>query len=221
TTCEIKVTWLAPNGVPEGYVPFAHFCDAEGEIVFQGRVSFIEGSSAEGEYQSVIRASLPDAIKPGTELELRVGLFRPGDGRRLLLSGPDDGQSRIRLGKLTVSADRSLSWVGLPDEIDQLMLRKNSEGREIDFGGVITAQGLRVTREDRGIRVMALPFEDRATTAKIIWKKLPWRLPPARRIEYRDLDGRVVETEAVSGDGSLVSISIVPPAVDCRIVTEQ
>lgn len=218
--CEIKVTWLAPKGIPEGYVPFAHFCDVEGDIVFQGGFSPIEGASAGGEYQSVIRATLPDAIKPGTELELRVGLYRPEGGRRLLLSGPDDGQSRIRLGKLTVAADRSLSWVGLPDEIDQLMLRKNSEGRDIDFGGVITAQGLRVTREDRGIRVMPLPFEDRATTAKIVWNKLPWRLPPPQRIEYRDLDGQVIKTEAVSGDGSSVSISIVPPAVDCRIVTE-
>ena len=215
--CKINVTWLAPNGIPEGYVPFAHFCDAEGEIVFQGQFSRIDSSPVEGQFESVLQAGVPDSVKPGTELELRVGLYQPQGGRRLSLSGPDDGQARIRLGKLVVAADRSLQWTNLVDEADRLAPRDNPDGRSIDFGCIVTAQGVRLTREGTGVRAMALPLEGETTTAEIVWKKLPWELPSPKWVEYRDLDGQVIKREELRGDGESIAVSIGPPAVECWI----
>ncbi|MGQ9770210.1 MAG: hypothetical protein ACUVQG_06625 [Thermogutta sp.] len=215
-TCQITVRWSAPDGIPNGYIPFAHFCDAEGKIVFQGPFGAMENTVAKGELQSVIQVAVPDSLKPGTALELRVGLYRPQGGSRLRLDGPDDGELRIRLGKLTITNDSSFEWAKIPEQGDQLSLRSNPEGRKIDFGCVVTAQAVRLTLDGNRVRVMALPLENVTTTAEIIWEKLPWKLPAPTKIEYLDIDGRVLKTEDLNG-ASPVSVSIVPPAVECRI----
>jgi len=68
---------------------------------------------------------------------------------------------------------------------------------------------------------MALPLDNQPTTAEVVWKKLPWSLPAPRRVEYRDLNGQVIKAEDISGESPTVSVSIVPPAVDCWILTAR
>jgi hypothetical protein len=68
---------------------------------------------------------------------------------------------------------------------------------------------------------MVLPLEGETTTAEIVWKKLPWELPPPKWIEYRDLDGQVIKREEQTGDRQSIPVSIAPPAVECWIMTGQ
>ncbi len=98
---EMLLRWQADEPIPAGYRPFLHFCDAEGQIVFQAAY---QGGDFSKEQSGVISAKavgqVPGNLRPGTELELRAGLYDPQSGRRLWILGPNDGQNRIRLGVL-------------------------------------------------------------------------------------------------------------------------
>ena len=97
----LDIDWLADEPVPDGWVPFLHFVDAEGKIVFQTghNPPKFDGKST-GTLQATTRGSVPNNLGPGTELELWVGLYEPGNGKRLWIDGPIDNEARIRLGKI-------------------------------------------------------------------------------------------------------------------------
>ncbi len=116
-----KLVYHLDQPVPEGFRPFLHLCDAEGEIVtqasFDARV--LEGRTGDVEVEA--RCRLPSGVRLPVELELRYGFYRPADGQRLHLeelrsgfsrpgdsqrlaiSGRDDGTGRIRAGSVKVS----------------------------------------------------------------------------------------------------------------------
>ena len=127
-----KLVYHLDQAVPEGFRPFLHLCDAEGEIVTQASfdAQALEGRTGDVEVEA--RCRLPAEVRLPVELELRYGFYRPSDGQRLhleelrsgftrpgdaqrlALSGRDDGTHRIRAGVAKVSAgyDRSyaVAW---------------------------------------------------------------------------------------------------------------
>ncbi|MGB9688372.1 DUF5696 domain-containing protein [Thermogutta sp.] len=196
---EIAVDWAAHVPILPGWVPFAHFCDEKGDIIFQGQFEPRDLSGVTGQINTIVRASIPSSVPAGQELELRVGVYRPRDGRRLSLAGPDDGQSRIRLGKIRRAENNQVTWTPQPDEPDRLLLRKNPEGRPVNFQGIMTAQGVRVSQMDDGVLVVPLPLEDQPTELTIFWTKLPWKLAVPGKAEFLEIDGKVLRTERLSG----------------------
>ncbi|MEJ5342848.1 MAG: DUF5696 domain-containing protein [Thermogutta sp.] len=214
---EISVDWAARVPIPAGWVPFAHFCDEKGDIIFQGQFEPRDLSGITGQISTVVRARVPASIPAGQELELRVGVYRPQDGRRLSLAGPDDGQSRIRLGKIRRVADSQVSWIPQVDEPDPLLLRKNAEGRPVDFGGIVTAQGVRVSPIGDGVLVVPLPLEDQSTQLTIFWSKLPWKVARPTKIEFLGIDGNVVRTEPLSSQEE-IGLAIQPGEWAARLV---
>jgi hypothetical protein len=98
---EMRLRWQADEPIPAGWRPFLHFCNAEGDIVFQAGH---EGGDFTKEQLGTIAAKafgqIPADAPAGTQWELRAGLYDPQSGRRLWILGPNDGQHRIRLGLL-------------------------------------------------------------------------------------------------------------------------
>lgn len=217
---EVNVVWSCKGGIRPGWVPFAHFCNTSGEIIFQGEVIPRDLAGLGEEVGTTIRALVPESHSGNEELELRVGLYRPRDGRRMSLAGPDDGQSRIRLGRLRSNPDGSLSWVPHPDEPDLALARQNPEGRKVHFGAVATAQGVRMSPEDGGLLVLPLPVDGASTELTIFWSQLPWKLAPPTEAEYLDSDGHALRLEKVT-DPAKVHLTIRPGEWGCRVKCDR
>lgn len=215
---EVNVVWSSKAGVRPGWVPFAHFCDPTGAIVFQGRVIPGELAGLGEDVSTTIRAVIPESLPENLELELRIGLYRLRDGRRLALAGPDDGQSRIRLGKLHRGAEGSLVWAPIPDTPDLYLARQNPDGRKVNFGPVVTAQGVRISLEDRGILVLPLPVESEGTELTLFWSKLPWKLAQPVKVEYLDSGGNVLRMEQVI-NAEEVDVCVRPGEWGCRVTS--
>ncbi|NMC20851.1 MAG: hypothetical protein GYA33_10575, partial [Thermogutta sp.] len=165
---ELQVNWQLRRNLPENYVLFAHFCDEEGAIVFQGGWEPRRPDGPiPGTVATVLRAAVPEQLEPGDAVELRIGAYDPRTGRRLTLAGPRDGEGRIRLGTLAVGEDAKLTWTAQSGSEDPVQARMNAPGKVIDFGDVATAQGVRINREGGGVRVTALPHAEDAVEAEI------------------------------------------------------
>ena len=223
---EMPLTWQADVPIPDGYRPFLHFCDRQGEIVFQMSQ---DPRAFEAKRQGTIAArgftQIPGDLAPGETLELRVGLYQPGGGERLPLTGPDDGTRRIRLGtiRLEGEGDRlaGVAWTPHQPEPDPLLARLNPGGKPIDFGPVVTVGACRLTREKDALMVTPLP-RDRGPGFPVAlpWAKLPWNLPPPTHVETLAEDGGVAERRPVRRDGEAVLIECEPGAFAVRLVRE-
>ncbi len=196
---EIVLHWQADAPIPAGYRPFLHFCDREDEIVFQANHQGGDFSKQQiGSIPAKAVGQVPPDTKPGSELELRVGLYDPQTGPRLRILGWDDGQNRIRLGVLRIVAVPGkpsavqLQWTPHQQGRDPVLARQNPQAKPIDFGPVITAGGVRLSPEGNGLLVTPLPEMDRSMEVVVRWSALPWKLPQPKSVEALDLQGRVV-----------------------------
>lgn len=215
---ELQVDWQLRRSLPDHYVLFAHFCDREGEIVFQGGLEPRRPDGpVPGTVSTVIRTVVPEQLKPGDTVELRIGAYDPRNGRRPVLAGPSDEGNRIRLGTLAVGEGGKLTWTAQSTE-DPLQARMNAAGKVIDFGVVRTTQGLRITREGDGVRVTALPHPQDTVEAEIRLDKL-WGGPVQRvRLVYHDEGGQQVRSENLDlPTRGAVSVKIQPNEFDCLI----
>jgi len=103
---EWQLAWRLDDPLPEGFRPFLHLVDKQGEILAQPAQDlspFQPGRT--GQLETTARALLPAEAARLPTLELRYGFYDPGTGTRLELAGPDDGTRRIRAGTLQ-SADK-------------------------------------------------------------------------------------------------------------------
>lgn len=100
---EIRYAWIVEKPLREDWRVFVHFCDDQGRILFQNdhdpRPATSQWKVGRVE-QGPFRLRLPDGL-PAT-VSVRMGLFRPGDGRRAWLRGPADDERRIRVGRLVL-----------------------------------------------------------------------------------------------------------------------
>jgi hypothetical protein len=185
---ELSLIWELEAELPEGYRPFLHFCDEEGEILFQAAVpGEVRGPLTPRILKARATAAKPAGGWKSGRFELRAGFYDPRSGRRLPLVGPDDGTTRIRIGtvefRVAEGKPTSVRWEPLLPEDDPILVRQNPLGREIDFGPIITAGGCRL--QPRGSSLVVTPLPDSGSKAwrvRLRWSQLPWQLPLPRKV---------------------------------------
>ncbi|MCR4412386.1 MAG: hypothetical protein NUV77_08180, partial [Thermoguttaceae bacterium] len=219
---EIALRWQADVPIPAGWVPFVHFCDEEGEIVFQaGHRPARFDTEQKGAFSGVAVTSIPEGLAPGQVYELRVGIYHPKTGVRLPLSGPDDGGRRIRLGKIRLEGQgkdlTGVAWTPHQPEPDPVLARQNPEGKPIDFGATVAAGGFRLTVEGQRLVVTPLPEASKPSEIRIRQAQLPWRLPELAQVETLAEDGRVLGRQALRRDRDVVIVTASPEAFAYRL----
>ena len=222
---ELLLQWQADVPIPDGYHPFLHFCDAEGEILFQAvQEPGALDARREGTIPVRAMAQIPDDLAPGATIELRIGLYRPS-GARLEIAGPDDGDRRIRMGTVRLEGDADkltgLAWAPHEPEPDPLLARQNVQGKPIDFGPVTTVGACRLTRQKDALVVTPLPGErEPAFTVQLAWEQLPWELPKPTHVERLAEDGRVLSRGAVRWDDDTLTIECEPGVFAYHLLRE-
>ena len=107
----------------------------------------------------MVPVTIPSDLKDGT-YRIKVGIYQPQGGARLMLKGDEDGTGRIRVGTLTLSENGdkiqfqpdTLLQRGIPDS------HSNPEGIKVDFGPVITNGSILMKRLKPGVwRLMPYP----------------------------------------------------------------
>ncbi len=222
---EMSLTWQADVPIPDGYRPFLHFCDKQGEIVFQANQDPAFGDKRQGTIAARGFTQIPGNLPPGDTFELRIGLYNPAGGERLALTGPDDGTRRIRMGTIRLEGESErltgVTWTPHEPEPDPLMARLNPDGKPIDFGPVVTVGACRLTRDEDVLVVTPLPL-DRGPgfTVQLRWDELPWKLPQPAHVEQLAEDGSVADRQPVRRDGDAVVIECEPGVFAYRLVRE-
>jgi hypothetical protein len=193
------VVFQADDPIPDGYRPFFHFVDKDGEIAFHAHQ---RGNPLAQRRSGSIRVActvhLPHHARPEEQFDLWIGLFNPSEGgQRLMLVGADDGQRRYPLGlvRLMGEGDRvtGARWTPPTVRPDLYLARQNAGARPVDFGPVITAGGCRLSRQGDVLQVTPLPESGSAGTAiEIRWDELPWELPEPTHVEAIAEDGRTL-----------------------------
>ncbi|MDR3635290.1 MAG: DUF5696 domain-containing protein [Isosphaeraceae bacterium] len=222
----LAVRWQADDAIPEGLQPFLHFCDARGEIAFQAAQ---EPGAGRDRATKVVRAvangNLPVSAAPGAAFELYAGLFDPKTGKRATLFGPDDGQSRVRLGTLHIDGRggsvTGLTWTPVKPAADPLLARLNPQRKAVDFGALVTAGGVRLTREGRAIVLTPLPSDaPNELSVTLHTKVLPWNAGMPNRVEAVAEDGRVLAGEQARRSGDDVAITCRPGVFRYRLIAD-
>ena len=219
----LDLTWEADVAVPEGHRAFLHFCDGDGEIVFQASQQsdpLREGTT--GRFAVKATGSIPEDAKPGQEFELVYGIYSPASGGRLRLAGPDIGDQRIRAGHLVVQGEgeriSGVAWRAHVPKADPYLERWNVDARPIDFGGIQTAGGCRIERDGEGLVITPLPGERApAFVVELAWEKLAWKLPTPTRIEAIGDDGKVISAEPLSVAEGTVRVTCQPGVFAYRL----
>jgi Family of unknown function (DUF5696) len=206
----VAVSWHADDPVPLGYVPFYHFCDSHGEIAFQGSADPL-GPSRQGTIRTVVRARVPEGLKPGASYELRAGLYDPKAGPRLELTGPGDRETRIRLGTLSVKSGGQLAWTLLPRPKPAHSTRANTAGKAVDFGPAATSGGVRLAAEDRSVTVTPLPdAHGRRFRVQLRLSALPGAGITPAYVEAVSENGRTTHREPVHASGDILTLTCEP-----------
>jgi hypothetical protein len=228
---DLTLQWRADDPIPPGFQPFLHFCDEAGKIVFQARhePATFDGDG-ERERSGLIRATakgqVPAGVEPGTTFELRAGLYNPDGGPRLALTGPADGESRIRLGRLRVKEKGGLVWTPhpAPAEPDPVLARQNPEGTPIDFGPLTTAGGVRLTRDGQALVITPLPGarereRNRRFEVAVRPSALPWPVALAEpaQVEAVADDGKVLTRTPARRQGESLSVTCEPGVFQYRL----
>lgn len=220
---QLTLRWQADTPTPAGWKPFVHFCDAQGEIVFQGHhpTETFE-KSQQGTLEFPVQGTVPAELAAGQTLELRVGLYRPQDYGRLLLTGQDDGSRRIRLGQIHVEGTgkqvSGIRWTDLSPDADPALARQNPKDVPIDFGPIVTHGACRLTVEEKALVLTPLPNGKKKFEARLRWASLPWPLPTPASVEAVAEDGRVLGRQPVRVVDGLIVVECAPEVFCYRFV---
>lgn len=222
---EMDLAWQADEPIPAGFRPFLHFCDGEGEIVFQAGHQGSDFSKDQiGRVAAKAVGQVPGGARPGTVYELRIGLYEPGSGERLYLSGPDDGTHRIRMGSVRVDGDgervAGMSWTAVAPQPDPLLLRQNPEAKPVDFGPATTSGGVRLSRQGDALVITPLPEGDKPFTVAVRWSALPWKLPTPDALETLDAGGGVTTRHPLDRQGDSYPIVCEPGVFGYRMMAK-
>ncbi len=221
----LAMRWQADDPIPENYRPFLHFCDQQGEILFQASQEPEPLSKArQGLILADARGHVPSTAKPGDEFELLVGLYDPVGGGRLALSGPSTGDQRIRLGKLRVEGEdervTGLVWTPYEGtEADPYLTLLNPERIPVNFGAVTTAGGIRLRPVAGSLVMTILPDERRPEfDVAIRLSELPWTVKTPAVVEAMAEDGSVLSREAIATTEGGVTITCRPDVFEYRLL---
>jgi hypothetical protein len=216
-----SLVWQFDEPAPEGYRPFIHFVDDEGEILFQSNYDHtLLADRRTGRIAMPCTAYVPLACRPGEKLELRIGFYSPSrGGPRLALTGADDGERRYRLGTVEFAGEGSriagIRWTPLRVGPDRYLARQNAAALPIDFGLVVTAGGCRISRSDESVILTPLPKSATVRSVfEVRWDKLPWNLPRPTHVRMLAEDGKVVGREAL---GETIRIECGPDVIEYKL----
>lgn len=220
---ELDLTWDADVPVPAGWVPFLHFCDENGEILFQA--SHKAGSFKQetaGRFKVTATGSIAEGINAGRECELVYGIYNQTSGQRMRLSGPDIGDHRIRVGHLIVQGEgeevTGVRWKPYVPKADPYLARWNLESKPVDFGVVKTAGGCRICEKDDAVIVTPLPGERvPAFDVELKWAEMKLNLPTPTQVQAMDHDGNVISTEPISAADGVVTVKCEPGVFAYRL----
>ncbi len=169
----IAYNWQVYHAIPANYKAFIHFVNdnalnVNDGIVFQDDHAPAEPTSkwmpgnavSDGPWSLTIPSSLSD----GT-YSIRMGLYDPQSGNRILLAGNDDGTERYIVGYLTISGGGSaVSFAPPPSQPDDPRLNPSSS--VVNFGTVQTDGMISIRQE--GDQWVLRPFpRSRAFTVLI------------------------------------------------------
>jgi hypothetical protein len=158
---EIQVAWnVLEQPGSENLTNFVHFIAADGSIAFgadhlTGRRTsqWIPGQTESDTFPVRIPAAAADG-----SYSLRVGLYSPATGARMVLLGVNDGASRYILGTLKVSGGGSkltFEAANPAPRVDDPRL--NATGRPVDFGVIKTDGMISLVRNTSGWVLRAYP----------------------------------------------------------------
>jgi hypothetical protein len=154
---ETHFRWVASGPIPDGYRIFVHWVDAAGNIVFQGdHTPPVPMGQWSGLILTTGTSTVPQSASAGQSWDLRVGLYLPSGGARLLPEGQDDGTRRIMLGSLRWTGS-DVVFTAYQAPPDPLLPRLNPTGQPIGFGAVTTSGALRLAREGDALVITPLP----------------------------------------------------------------
>jgi hypothetical protein len=103
-TLAVTLAWAASGPLGDDYTVFLHLVDEAGDVIAQGDGPprggrYPTSAWAEGErFTDAHDIALPTHASPGT-YHLRVGLYQPRDGYRLLLT---DGSDHVQLDQAII-----------------------------------------------------------------------------------------------------------------------
>ncbi|MFW5693011.1 MAG: hypothetical protein ACOCWL_02230, partial [Thermoguttaceae bacterium] len=224
----LTVEWQADVPVPEECRPFLHFCDRQGEIVFQAAQDPRAFEAArQGTIQAEAGGRIPADARPGDTFELLGGLYVPQGGERLALSGPTTGDRRIRLGRLRVEGEgdtvTGIAWTPHQEpETDPYFARLNPGAKPVDFGPVVTAGGVRLRREGEALTITPLPNASGPEfDVRIRLGELPWPVAAPARVEAVAEDGSVLAREAAQVAEGTVDLRCRPGVFQYRLTRER
>lgn len=214
---DLKLKWMAEKPLDQAYNIFAHFTDEQGKILFQAdHTPSLPTNQWDGEIKTEATARIPDEIKPGTTVEIRVGLWKPGSAR-LTLRGLSDSEQRLRLGHIVFQGDGSkitgLAFAAQEPVEDPLIARQNTSGKTIDFDGIRTNGACRVARNGSGLIVTPLP-EGKAFELRLKREQLPFEIPEPKRCDARDESGKVLQKVDLAVDGNEIVLTCDPATFD-------
>jgi hypothetical protein len=202
----LLVDWRVEEPAPTDLAVFLHFdhkaADARGDrIFFQADLGRQPTSDWQGTVTTRHTVAIPENAPRGA-YKIRVGLWDPTDHRRYPLLGDDDGQTRIRLGKLVVKgAEGEVADVQLirHEHAPTPQPRTNTADKPVAFGPVTTDGACRIFLAENALTVLPLP-ETPAFTLSINTSTLglPRRKP--KEATARDRSGKALRRVEVEFD---------------------
>lgn len=151
----VTYQWDAQEKLPKGLSCFVHFAQGDSIRFQQDHAPW--PPTAGWQTGQVVRdgpfdVNIPKEIPDG-DYDWLIGLFDPVEGGRINLTGPDAGQSRIRLGTLRLAGNgNEVTFVantatGQADHSAVFLANLNQAGAVINFGDVRTDGSAWVRRQ--------------------------------------------------------------------------
>ncbi len=161
-TLALELQWNVRHPIGEDLTIFVHLVDENGDIMMQGDH---RPETPTSEWKTSVRSlaliPLPDTARPGQRYNLRLGFFDPVLGRFPYLAGALDDRQRVRFGTLLFTGKENrvtgAEWNPPEAYADPVLDRTNPGARPVDFGGIVTAGGVRIETSDDGTRLTPLP----------------------------------------------------------------
>lgn len=216
---EIPLRWTAAGSIPEDLSVYVHFLDKDKKILFQADHRPDPPTSQWiGDAVTVGRAVLPETHKPGDEVTLVAGLWKPGDARRPI-QGSMRGDASVILGTVHLEGtDGQITGVTVTppvQEPDLWLARMNPEGIPADFGGVLTNGGCRLYPDKGALVIVPLP-DSAAFEVTLDLPALPFGPAAPARVECEALDGAFSD-HPFRVEGSRVILRCEPGAFAYRV----
>lgn len=220
---EVALEWEVSGAIEEDLIVYVHFMDDKGNILFQADTRPQPSTSQwQGTVVVASHGVVPETVKAGTVLSLRTGLWKPGEGRRILRNNAH-ADAAVRLADVAIQgSDTAITGFDIQPvtpEHESLLKRMNPEDVEVDFGGVITNGACRITPRDDVIEITPLPGSE-SFNVRIDVSRLPFEIAVPKYLECEDIAG-TIKKMPLQLEGEYVQISCVPDVFSYRLKAED